>query len=150
MIISPAAFLCPPAGASSRSSSGSGIGNSATAAAASLGQLLVSFDDSWMEYLDQFAVWKGRDAAGLEGELITMAVKLERSMRRKLKGDATDSARVTSNPDLQVSLKMWPSLSSCVEIVAKDWQGLTFTVPNKSLRKFHGILPMRMVLTDAT
>ena len=64
----------------------------------------MAFDDSWMEYLDQFAVWKGRDAAGLEGELITMAVKLERSMRMKLKGDATDSARVTGNADLQVRL----------------------------------------------
>jgi hypothetical protein len=44
---------------------GAGTGEHVT-----LGKLLVAFDDLWLEYLDQFVVWKGRDAASLEGELI--------------------------------------------------------------------------------
>jgi hypothetical protein len=40
------------------------------AGAGTLGALLVKFDDEWLEYLDQFVVWKGRDAADLERELI--------------------------------------------------------------------------------
>lgn len=76
----------------------------ASAGAATLGQLLVAWDDAWMEYLDQFAVWKGRDASGLEAELIRMAAQLERSLLLKLRGDGEDSARVRSNPDLQVGV----------------------------------------------
>jgi hypothetical protein len=63
----------------------------------------VYFDDSWVEYLDQFVVWKGRDAAGLEQELMRMAVRLERSMRSKLGRRELDSPEVRNNPDLQVS-----------------------------------------------
>jgi hypothetical protein len=62
----------------------------------------VSFDDSWLEYLDQFVVWKGRDAVGLEQELMRMAVRLERSMRLKLGRRELDSSEVRDNPDLQV------------------------------------------------
>lgn len=69
----------------------------------SLARLLVAFDDSWLEYLDQFVVWKGRDAAALEGQLTQMAMKLERSMRAKLGRREVDSQEVTGNPDLQVS-----------------------------------------------
>lgn len=68
----------------------------------SLARLLVAFDDSWVEYLDQFVVWKGRDAAGLEQELMRMAVRLERSMRLKLGRRDVDSPEVRNNPDLQV------------------------------------------------
>lgn len=39
-------------------------------ASPSLAQLLVAFDAAWLEYLDQFVVWKGQDAANLEAELI--------------------------------------------------------------------------------
>lgn len=67
-----------------------------------MGEMLVKFDDCWVEYLDQFVVWKGRDAASLEAELIQMAVKLEHSMRQKL-GPRPDSERVRLNADLQVS-----------------------------------------------
>lgn len=69
----------------------------------SLASLLVAFDDSWLEYLDQFVVWKGRDAVGLEQELMRMAVRLERSMRLKLGRRELDSPEVRANPDLQVS-----------------------------------------------
>lgn len=68
----------------------------------SLASLLVAFDDSWLEYLDQFVVWKGRDAVGLEQELMRMAVRLERSMRLKLGRRELDSPEVRANPDLQV------------------------------------------------
>lgn len=67
-----------------------------------LAQLLVAFDECWLEYLDQFVVWKGNDAAALERELIRMAVKLERSMRLKLGRRELGSPEVTGNPDLQV------------------------------------------------
>lgn len=69
----------------------------------SLAARLVAFDDSWVEYLDQFVVWKGRDAVGLEQELMRMAVRLERSMRLKLGRRELDSPEVRANPDLQVS-----------------------------------------------
>jgi hypothetical protein len=72
----------------------------------SLASLLVAFDDSWLEYLDQFVVWKGRDAASLEQELMRMAVRLERSMRLKLGHRELDSPEVRANPDLQVSLAL--------------------------------------------
>lgn len=86
-----------PTGASSSS-------QGPAAAQASLGSLLVAFDDSWLEYLDQFVVWKGRDAVGLEQELMRMAVRLERSMRLKLGRRELDSPEVTANPDLQVCI----------------------------------------------
>ncbi|WIA29010.1 hypothetical protein OEZ86_011527 [Tetradesmus obliquus] len=70
-------------------------------AAASLASLLVAFDESWLEYLDQFVVWKGHDARGLEAELMRMAVRLERSMRLKLGRREPDSAEVMANPDLK-------------------------------------------------
>jgi hypothetical protein len=70
---------------------------------ASLASLLVAFDDSWLEYLDQFVVWKGHDARGLEAELMRMAVRLERSMRLKLGRREPDSPEVMANPDLKVS-----------------------------------------------
>ncbi|GBF92073.1 hypothetical protein Rsub_04420 [Raphidocelis subcapitata] len=66
-----------------------------------LGKLLVAFDDQWLEYLDQFVVWKGRDAASLEAELIGVAAKLERSMRRKLAGRDPDTEAARANADLQ-------------------------------------------------
>jgi hypothetical protein len=69
---------------------------------ASLASLLVEFDDSWLEYLDQFVVWKGHDARGLEAELMRMAVRLERSMRLKLGRREPDSPEVMANPDLKV------------------------------------------------
>ena len=68
----------------------------------SLASLLVAFDDSWLEYLDQFVVWKGHDARGLEAELMRMAVWLERSMRLKLGRREPDSPEVMANPDLKV------------------------------------------------
>jgi hypothetical protein len=71
---------------------------------ASLASLLVDFDDSWLEYLDQFVVWKGHDARGLEAELMRMAVRLERSMRLKLGRREPDSPEVMANPDLKVRL----------------------------------------------
>jgi len=40
------------------------------AAFVTLGQLLLKFDDEWLEYLDEFVLWKGQDAVSLEGELI--------------------------------------------------------------------------------
>ena len=160
------------------SASGSGTANGASAdgtaaaaatataaAAATLGQLLAKFDDEWLEYLDQFVLWKGQDAAGLEAELVgcamlllrgggqspglcdlarletgltdsllrcalnsdarhyaplslslttttsattttnhrvdSVAVKLERSMRRKLFGRDPSSEAVRANPDLR-------------------------------------------------
>lgn len=72
-----------------------------------LAHLLVAFDDSWLEYLDQFVVWKGHDAAALERELTEMAVKLERSMRLKLGRRELESLEVTGNPDLQVNLLIY-------------------------------------------
>jgi hypothetical protein len=100
---------------SSRSSSGSSMSTSrpsspdAQAAGQqqqqqqrSLAALLVAFDDSWLEYLDQFVVWKGHDARGLEAELMRMAVRLERSMRLKLGRREPDSPEVMANPDLKV------------------------------------------------
>ncbi|KAF8072855.1 hypothetical protein HT031_000515 [Scenedesmus sp. PABB004] len=67
----------------------------------SLASLLVAFDDSWLEYLDQFVVWKGHDAAGLATELMRMAVRLERSMRVKLGRRELGSDEVLANPDLR-------------------------------------------------
>jgi hypothetical protein len=67
-----------------------------------LAALLVRFDDFWLEYLDQFVVWKGHDAAALEVELMRMAVRLERSMRLKLGKRELGSPEVAANPDLQV------------------------------------------------
>lgn len=114
----PAASAAPPrpvarqlfemdttAGSSSSSSmpTSPGAGFSGPKAQGSLAALLVSFDDSWLEYLDQFVVWKGHDARGLETELIRMAIRLERSMRLKLGRRKADSLEVTSNPDLRVS-----------------------------------------------
>ena len=64
---------------------------------------MLKFDESWLEYLDQFVVWKGHDARGLEAELMRMAVRLERSMRLKLGRREPDSAEVMANPDLKVS-----------------------------------------------
>ena len=72
-----------------------------------LASLLVAFDDSWLEYLDQFVVWKGRDAASLEQELMRMAVRLERSMRLKLGHRELDSPEVRANADLQVTACVW-------------------------------------------
>jgi hypothetical protein len=58
--------------------------------------LLRSFDEAWISYLEQFVAWKSADAAGLEGELIRVAVELEVSKLTKLQ-------RTTSNPaDLQL------------------------------------------------
>jgi hypothetical protein len=45
----------------------------ASAPHATLGGLLAAFDEAWLEYLDQFLVWKGRDAASLEKELVGCA-----------------------------------------------------------------------------
>lgn len=92
---------------SSRADSVSSQGSSSSAVQqppATLASLLVAFDDSWLEYLDQFVVWKGRDAQGLEQELMLMAVRLERSMRVKLGRRELDSPEVQANPDLQVGL----------------------------------------------
>lgn len=95
-----------PSNAASTPSSTPATGSSSTqgqsAPQSSLASLLVSFDDSWVEYLDQFVVWKGRDAVGLEQELMRMAVRLERSMRLKLGRREVDSPEVKANPDLQV------------------------------------------------
>eukprot|EP00878_Enallax_costatus_P021250 GHUV01022492.1.p1 GENE.GHUV01022492.1~~GHUV01022492.1.p1 ORF type:complete len:1095 (+),score=464.09 GHUV01022492.1:138-3422(+) len=91
----------PATNGSSRSPASSLLGASSPTPSSSLGQLLVAFDDSWLEYLDQFVVWKGRDAAALERELTQMAVKLERSMRIKLGRRELGSPEVTGNPDLQ-------------------------------------------------
>jgi len=58
--------------------------------------LLRSFDEAWISYLEQFVAWKSADAAGLEAELIRVAVELEVSKLTKLQ-------RMTSNPaDLQL------------------------------------------------
>lgn len=81
----------------------------------SLASLLVAFDDSWLEYLDQFVVWKGRDAVGLEQELMRMAVRLERSMRLKLGRRELDSPEVRGNPDLQVRVRVGGGMSAWFE-----------------------------------
>jgi hypothetical protein len=90
-------------------------------APASLASLLMDFDDSWLEYLDQFVVWKGHDARGLEAELMRMAVKLERSMRLKLGRREPDSSEVMANPDLKVR-RIMIQCSCCVsdDAVAAD------------------------------
>lgn len=53
--------------------------------------LLRCFDEAWVSYLEQFVAWKSADAAGLEAELIRVAVELEVSKLTKLQ-------RMTSNP----------------------------------------------------
>eukprot|EP00879_Flechtneria_rotunda_P013903 GHRR01014520.1.p1 GENE.GHRR01014520.1~~GHRR01014520.1.p1 ORF type:complete len:850 (+),score=337.18 GHRR01014520.1:158-2707(+) len=80
------------------------VGTAAASSSSSLASLLVAFDDCWLEYLDQFVVWKGHDAVSLERELMGMAVRLERSMRLKLGRRELDSPDVTSNPDLQAMI----------------------------------------------
>lgn len=65
-----------------------------------VGDLIIDFDAHWVSYLEQFVAWKSHDAAGLESELIRMAVELEVSMLRKCHGD-TKSPRVQHNSDLQ-------------------------------------------------
>lgn len=60
----------------------------------------MEFDSLWVSYLEQFVAWKSHDAAGLESELIRMAVELETSMLRKCNGDP-QSPRVQQNSDLQ-------------------------------------------------
>jgi hypothetical protein len=111
-------FTGPSAGLSSGPGSGSSQGSSPVSRQGSASPLahqgqpslaarLVAFDDSWVEYLDQFVVWKGRDAVGLEQELMRMAVRLERSMRLKLGRRELDSPEVRANPDLQVSTGCW-------------------------------------------
>ncbi|KAI8469412.1 MAG: hypothetical protein J3K34DRAFT_459391 [Monoraphidium minutum] len=88
--------------AASRRSSLVGQPSAASASPhAPLGALLEAFDDSWLEYLDQFVVWKGRDAASLEQDLIGVAVKLETSMRQKLAGRDPDSEVMSTNGDMQ-------------------------------------------------
>jgi hypothetical protein len=69
-----------------------------------LASLLVSFDDAWLEYLDQFVVWKGHDARSLEEELLRMAVRLERSVRLKLGRREPDGPEVANNPDLKAMM----------------------------------------------
>lgn len=54
--------------------------------------MLQRFDESWVAYLEQFAAWKLADAAGLEGELIRMAVELESSKLAKLAPGSTGSS----------------------------------------------------------
>jgi hypothetical protein len=95
---------CSSQGSSPVSGQGSGSPLAQGSGPRSLASLLVAFDDSWLEYLDQFVVWKGHDAVGLEQELMRMAVRLERSMRSKLGRRELDSPEVRANPDLQVSL----------------------------------------------
>ncbi|GAX81364.1 hypothetical protein CEUSTIGMA_g8795.t1 [Chlamydomonas eustigma] len=68
--------------------------------------LLLHFDQAWLQYLDQFVVWKTEDAAALEGELVGMAAKLERSYRRKLVsppggGGPNGAVRARAVEDLQ-------------------------------------------------
>eukprot|EP00775_Hariotina_reticulata_P010274 gene10274-10433_t len=83
---------------------GGALGSGAAAGGSSLATLLVNFDDFWLEYLDQFVVWKGHDAAALEVELMRMAVRLERSMRLKLGRRELGSPEVAANPDLQAMI----------------------------------------------
>lgn len=74
-----------------------------------IGQQLVSFDEAWLRYLDQFAAWKGEDAASLEAELVHMAVELEKSKLRKC-----GSQRRGSRP------RAAEDLAALVEQVAHD------------------------------
>ena len=41
----------------------------------SIAEQLLLFDESWLRYLDQFAAWKGEDAASLEAELGLVATE---------------------------------------------------------------------------
>lgn len=37
----------------------------------SIGSLLITFDQAWVQYLDQFVAWKTEDAQALESELVS-------------------------------------------------------------------------------
>lgn len=76
-------------------------GSGSAAAALKLGQLLVRWDELWLEYLDQFVVWKSADASALVSDLVGMAARLEASMRRKVGREGPAGERVAASDDLQ-------------------------------------------------
>jgi hypothetical protein len=59
----------------------------------SVAQLLARWDEVWLEYLDQFVCWKSADAGALVADLISMAIKLEVSMMRKVGGGCGSAGR---------------------------------------------------------
>ncbi|MEW5320512.1 MAG: hypothetical protein WDW38_011580 [Sanguina aurantia] len=71
----------------------------------SIGGCLVRFDEAWLHYLDQFAAWKGEDAAGMEAELVRMSVEMEKSMRRKMRGRPNMGERGRSAADLEAVIE---------------------------------------------
>ncbi|KAL4439722.1 hypothetical protein ABPG75_002723 [Micractinium tetrahymenae] len=96
MLVAFEALLCrlaePPAAA----------GTAGTGSDGSVAEMLQRFDEAWVTYLEQFVAWKSADAAGLETELIRVAVELERSRLAKMAASATPRAhRLRSPEDLQ-------------------------------------------------
>uniref|UniRef100_A0A061SEL8 T-complex protein 11 n=1 Tax=Tetraselmis sp. GSL018 TaxID=582737 RepID=A0A061SEL8_9CHLO len=70
-------------------------------------ELLSGWDGAWVCYLSEFVLWKQKDAAALEEELIDMAVKMELSMLEKCGGDPK-SPRVLASIDLKAIVDQVP------------------------------------------
>lgn len=58
--------------------------------------LLQAFDVAWASYVEQFVAWKSADAAGLESELIKVAIELETSMLSKVNPNLGTARSATS------------------------------------------------------
>ena len=63
--------------------------------------LLTNFEQSWVHYIHQFYVWKGRDAMALEAQLIQAAMELESSRRIKLASRRPSTDKRASNDDMR-------------------------------------------------
>lgn len=63
--------------------------------------LLTDFERSWVHYIHQFTVWKGRDALALESQLIQTALELEMSRQSKLASRRPSTDMRASDEDMR-------------------------------------------------
>eukprot|EP00887_Chlorella_sp_A99_P001730 scaffold8.g1730.t1 len=101
-----------------------GEGGGGGAGAGGLRPLLRTFDERWVAYLEQFVAWKSADAAGLEAELVRMAVELEASKCSKVAPDGSTRAiaRLRSQADIQALVE---ALSRDVALIRERVARLT-------------------------
>ena len=108
-----AAAAGEPSAASAGTAGGAAAAAAAAGAAPSLAVLLQRYDEAWVAYLEQFVAWKLADAAGLESELVRMAVELEASKLSKVAPDG--SSRAAS-----LRMRSEADVAALVEAVATD------------------------------